>query len=166
MRRFKGISKIKTNQGGLYFLEGDYTVEIEAVKWQTNRKKQEQFIIEAKVVESTNPDRAPGCRPSHILTIREDIAETIWGNIKQAAGALMGLEDPDNFVPSEWDLDMDVDEFWETSLEEMVSKDNPYKGTIIKLNCATIQTREGNDFTKHVWGPVVKEAPQAEAESA
>lgn len=152
MGRFKGLSGIKTNQGGLYFLEGNYLVEILGIKFEKNRKKQDMFIVEGLVVESDNEARGPGCKPSQVITIKEEYAETAWGNIKQFAGCMLGIESPDDYVPADG---TPVDDFWDRSLEFMVSPQQPLKGTKVRLNCTQIETREKKPFTKHIWGPVV-----------
>jgi hypothetical protein len=149
-------------------MEGDYLVELDEVKLMINRKRQKTFIISGKVLESTNPMRAPGCKPSQVMIIKDDIAETVYGNIKQFAGAILGLEDPDSYVPeearhlvgrtdqaSQEALAGAIDRFWDESLEYMINDAQPLRGTRIRLNCVQIETREKKPFTKHVWGPVV-----------
>jgi hypothetical protein len=152
MGRFAGLGGIKTNQGGLHFQPGDYLVEIDEIKFLKNRKGQDCFIVGAKVLESSNPERAPGCRPSQVVVLRSDILETAWGNIKQFAGAIMGLEDPDSYVPEDG---TSIDDFWDQALEFMVADEQPMEGAKIHLNCTNIKTKAGNDFTKHIWGPLV-----------
>lgn len=157
MGRFSGLGGVKTNQGGLYFLEGDYVVELDEVKMIINRKKQDTFIVSGKVLESTNPARAPGCKPSQVMVFKEDIIETIWSNVKQFAGAVMGLDDPDGYAPEDG---TSVEDFWDQSLEFLVAEEQPMKGHKMRLNCSQITTQAGNPFTKHVWAPYA-EAPAA-----
>lgn len=152
MGRFVGLGGIRTNQGGLYFLKGDYEVTIDEVKFITNRKKKDCFIISARVDKSTNPDRAPGCKPSQVITIREDIRETCMSNVKQFASAILGIDDPDAYEPENG---VDVDQFWDDTLEQLVSDEQPAKGIKIKLNVTEILTKEGKPFSKHFWGPVI-----------
>ncbi len=158
MGRFRGLAGIRTNQGGLYFLPGDYTVDINEVKFMESRKRKEVFIIGGTVVESTNAERAPGCKPSQVITIREDIFATVMGNIKNFAGATLGIDDPDAFVaPSAQGLEGEalteaMDKFWDDFIELLVADDNYAKGMRLRLNCVNIQTKEKKDFTKHVWG--------------
>jgi len=158
MGRFQGLGGIKTNQGGVYFLPGDYTVDIEEVKFFTSRKEKDTFVIQARVLESTNPERAPGCKPSQVIILRPDILATCMGNIKQFAAAILELEDPDAYnAPFTVGTQEDAnDQFWNETLEVLVSDDQPAKGIRIKLNITNIKTKEGKDFSKHVWGPVVK----------
>lgn len=169
MGRFAGLAGIKTNQGGLYFLDGDYDVELDEVKLITPRTPPDCFIVSAKVVKSTCAERAPGCKPSQVIKMKEAILETVMGNIKQFAGAALGIEDPDSYtVAPDPDIPDDTteaatDRFWDEALEFMISEDQPLRGMVIHLNCSTIITKEKKQpFTKHVWGPVVSEPPEAE----
>jgi hypothetical protein len=164
MGRFQGLSGIKTNQGGLFFEPGNYTVDIDEVKFINNRKKVDCFIVAAKVIESDNPSRAPGCKPSQVITIREDILETCMGNIKAFAGAILGIPDPDGYVA---EVDPKIagdtpeaatDRFWDEALEALVSEAQPAKGIRIKLNVTAIEKRDqskGKYFNRHSWGPIV-----------
>ena len=161
MGRFSMLAGIKTNQGGLYFEEGDYEVEIDEVKLIRTREGHDSFVISAKVEKSTNPQRAPGCKPSQVIALKEKILETAMGNVKQFAGAVLGILDPDSYL-AECDplIPGDTPEaatqrFWEESLELMVSDEQPCRGVRIHLNCTDIKTRTGGDFTKHVWGPLL-----------
>lgn len=167
MGRFSGLAGIKTNQGGLYFLEGDYEVELDEVKMITSRKSKDCFIISGKVLTSTNAQRAPGCKPSQVITIREDILATVMGNIKQFAGAALEIENPDDYVadvdpaiPGD-DPQRATDRFWEQTLEYLVSDEQPLKGMRIRLNVTQIQTKDKNAFSKHVWGPVTAQGGKA-----
>ena len=159
MGRFQGLSGIKTNQGGLYFLDGDYLVELDEVKMIVSRKKQDTWIVSGKVLESTNPQRAPGCKPSQVIVLKEEILETCMGNIKAFAAAVLGIVDPDAYVP---DLkpgetpETAKDRFWDETLEALVSEAQPAKGLKIKLNVTTIKTKAGKDFGKHQWTHVAE----------
>ena len=148
MGRFSSLANVRTNQGGLYFLAGDYDVELDEVKLIDTRKGQEAFIISGKVLTSTNPDRAPGCKPSQVMVLKTEILETVMSNIKQFAGAALGIEDPDDYEPEEGKT---LEEFWDETLEAIVSDEQPLKGVKIHLNVSMIKTREGKDFSKHVW---------------
>jgi hypothetical protein len=161
MGRFAGLSGIRTNQGGVYFLPGDYVVDIQAIKFFTNRKGQDTFVIEAKVVESTNEKREPGCVPSQVIVFREDILSTIMGNIKQFVGALLEIKDPDAYeempdlrIPGDT-VEAATDRFWEQAIESLVSDAQPAKNMRIHLNVTNIKTKAEKDFGKHVWGPLV-----------
>lgn len=164
MGRFSNLAHIKTNQGGLYFLPGNYVVDLEAVKFMRSRKGVEMFIIETCVVESDVAERGPGSRPSQVIAIKEEILATCMGNIKHFAATVLGIEgDPDAYVP---DDGTSVEDFWDEALEYIISAYNPLKGMRLRLNCTNIKTREGRDFTKHLWGPVVAQPGELSEASA
>ena len=151
MGRFSGLGGVKTNQGGLYFLEGDYVVSIEEVKMIVNRNKQDTFIVSATVLESSCPSRAPGCRPSQVIVLKDGAnLATLWGNIKQFSGALLGITDPDSYVPEDG---TSVEDFWDQAMEFAVSEDQPMQGHKMRLTCSMILTKANKPFTKHVWAP-------------
>jgi hypothetical protein len=198
MGRFVGLSGIKTNQGGVYFLEGDYVVDVDEVKFFTNRKGLDCFVAGAKIVESTNVDRAPGTVASQVITIKPEILDTVMGNIKQFAGAVLGIVDPDGYVatldpsgfqpgvfmdaqgsttdaagkpyttgtPVQDTAEAATDRFWDEALEAMVCKEQPVKGTRLKLNVVSVPTKSGGTFSKHRWAPAYVEQPAATAEAA
>lgn len=156
MGRFSGLGGVKVNQGGVYFLPGDYVVEMVEKKFFKNRKGLDTFVNAAKIITSTNPERAPGTVCSQVITIRPDIFETCMANIKQSCAAALGIEDADGYnadiQPGE-DQDAANDRFWDEVIETMVSPENPTKGIKLRLNCVNIKTQAGKDFTKHVWAP-------------
>lgn len=133
----------------LYFAEGSYIVRIEKLLFKPNRNGRDMFIIETEVMESSNADRPVGCKPSQVIPMDQDAA---WGNIKQFLGAVFGMADPDTYVP---DDGSSVGDWWERQAEHVISDAQPLKGIQMKLVCTKIQTRAGNDFTKHEWGEVI-----------
>lgn len=156
MGRFKGMSGVKTSRGGSYFQEGDHLVEVLAVKMIETRAGDDCFIVEGRVLESTS--MTEGVVAAWVNTIQKRYLETIFGNIKAFAAEFLGIDDPDSYEP---DDGTDVDDFWDESLEYMCSEEQPLKGAQIRLSCAMVKTKNNTDFTKHFWGPVVKEAPDA-----
>jgi hypothetical protein len=154
MSRFAGLSGVRTNMGGLYFLKGDYEIALDEVKLIKSRKGADTFIVSGTVLKSTNPDRAPGCKPSQVITIKDDILETCMANIKAFAAAALDIADPDSYQeemkPGETQAAAN-DRFWEQSLDFLVSDEQPLRGTKIRLNVTEITTRAGKPFSKHVW---------------
>lgn len=158
MGRWSDIAKVKTNQGGLYFLPGDYVVDIKETKLITNRRGIDCFIVSAKVVTSTCPEREVGCEPSQVIQLRRDILETAMANIKQFVASCVGLDNPDEYLPEQEPGESEDEakaRWWEETMDEVV-EGNPFQGIRIRLNVTQIKTREGNDFSKHVWGPTVE----------
>jgi len=159
MGRFAGLGSIRTNQGGVYFLPGNYVVDLVEVKSILSRKKKDCFIIGAKIVESDTAERKPGTVCSQVVTINPEYLETCLANIKQFAGAVLGIEDPDEYlaevnpsIPGDTPEEA-TDRFWDDALESLVSDEQPAAGLRMCLNCVNIKTKNGGDFTKHYWSP-------------
>jgi hypothetical protein len=152
---FERLGEVDANIGGLYFLEGDYTVEIADVKKIKNRNKQDVFIVAATVLESTNPKIIPGCKPSQVIVMKQEYLETCLANVKAFLAAMLEIDDPKNFVPEN---NENKNVFWLRMLKQMSAEDQPARGTKIHLNCVQIKTKTGKDYTRHQWGPVIEAA--------
>ena len=158
MGRFSGLSGIKTNVGSLYFLPGDYEVEITEVTFIKNRKKVDCYIIAATVLASNVPERAPGCEPSQVIAYKDgDQLEMALGNTKQFVATAMEIVDPDAYrgvadpaIPGDT-VETATDRFWEEAIEMTLDDSKPCKGMRFHLNCVNAPTKAGNDFTRHVW---------------
>lgn len=174
MGRFAGLANVRTNNSGIYFLEGNYTVELGTIKFLKGEEIQsgnDTFVVETTVRESDNPARGPGSRPSWAVGLKKAILETCLGDIKAFVAAVMEIENPDEHH-AEVGADDHVEaaklgcspqdaadmRFWEESTEALYSSEQPAKGLLIKLNCTNRPKRDGSPFTKHIWGPVVNEA--------
>lgn len=171
MGRFGGLAGVRANNGGIYFEEGNYVVDIGAIKFIPGTEAQsglDTFVVETTVAESDNPTRSPGTRPSYVVTIRPAYRETCLGDIKAFAAAILEIDDPDAYNEQVTAVDQvnatqmgcsvqDAanERFWEESLEALCSAEQPARGTRVKLNCTKRKTKKGGDFTKHCWGPVV-----------
>jgi hypothetical protein len=153
MGRFSGLGSIRANQGGIFFKQGNYVVEIKKVENRTTRKG-DTFIIETEILESDNPERPAGCKPSQVIVFKPDIIETQMGDVKQFIGAVLGIEDADSYVPEDG---QDLDSFWEEALEGAIGDDQPCAGVKLRLNCTNRATKAGGNFTKHVWSPLKEE---------
>jgi len=145
MSLFNGIRDAKVGQGGVYFLPGLYEVEIQKVHTLVSRKREDLFIVEAKILESNNPDRAPGSSASWLVNFKQDAA---LGNIKGFIAACNGI-DPADEVRVNDEVDEDVCEY-------VVSEENPLAGTRVKLEAVMKKTKSGGDFTLHIWNPVAE----------
>lgn len=143
---FEGIDEARMSEGGVYFKQGAYTVDVVACKAMTNRRKIGTFIVECEVVESTCPDLPPGSACSQVITLDKEPA---LGNIKQFIATAMGCTPKD---------------VTKQSVALVVSEGNPLKGTRLKLSCQNIKTTAGKDFTKHTWKPMTDANPAPAAE--
>lgn len=147
MGRFNGISSAKFNEGGIYFLKGNYLIRVDKVKVGTTRMGIEFFVVECTILESDNPERKPKSSVSWLCMSDKDL---YLANINHFCSIACD-------IPSE-----EVDE---AGVELVVSEENPLAGTILRVQATDIKTRAGKDFTKVVWKqPTVQEkAPHEKA---
>lgn len=171
MGRFAGLANVRTNNSGIFYLAGNYLARLGTIKYlDDTRSGNDAFVVETTVVESDTAARAPGCRPSWVVTIKKAYLETCLGDIKAFAAAVLEIDNPDTYLAPIDTVDQITatqlgctpqdaanNRFWEESIEALCSAEQPAKGMLIRLNCTARQTQSGNEFTKHVWGPVVHE---------
>lgn len=139
MGLFGGIKSAKYSDGGVYILPGVGRIEIIAVKYLKTRKGQDAFIVECKMVESSNPQRLPGCVCTWMVTMDKEPA---LGNIKQFIQTI---------VPA-----ADFDVLTEDQCEQLVlgicdEKLNPLKGKFARFAATEITTKANRPFTKVKW---------------
>lgn len=139
MGKFSGVGGAKVGGGGVYFLQGKYTVEVIKCMLMNSRKREELFIVECKIIKSSEPKRPVDMKCSWVVKMSQDAA---LGNIKGFIAAAMEV-DPDS--------DQISDSEWEDNCEAAVDDDNPLAGTIVDLECSDITTRAGDPFTLHRW---------------
>ena len=142
MGLFSGIESAKVGAGGVYFLAGLYKVRIVKVTTINSRKKDDLFIVEAKILESDNKDRKVGSSCSWVVNLKQDAA---LGNIKGFVAAANGIDPTDEDTVNK--------EVTEEAVEYVCSDDNPLKDVELNLECTAIKTRAGGDFTLHKWSP-------------
>lgn len=131
MGLFTGIDKAQYFEGGKYITPGLFLVEIEKVKNDKTRKGRPFFVVEMKVLESSNlKDHPVGTSMSWMVMLDQDAA---LGNIKHFL--TIACDVPEN----------DVDEALAT---EACGEDNPLRGTKLRVSAVNILTREKKDFTK------------------
>jgi len=174
MGRFGNLAGVRTNGSGIYFEQGDYDVRIDKIKFNDDtRTGEDAFIIETTVVRSDNPTRAPGCKPSQVITLKKQYLETCLGDVKQFVGAMLEIEDPDSYnepidvvdqiTAQQMGCDLQTaanNRFWEQAIDMLCSEENPGRGTLIHVNCTIRPGKKDptKSFTKHVWGPVLQTA--------
>ena len=149
--RFAGLSKVRTNQGGLYYEPGNYRIKIDLIKFQMNRKRKEQIIVETTCRKSDNATRPAGCQPSYVITLDPEYFDTAMGDVKRLLATLLGISDPDSYVP---DDGQDVDAFWDGAVEDMISDAQPFKDTELDLTVVHRTTKSGGTFSVHTWKAV------------
>lgn len=143
---FGGVGDARVGQGGLYFLPGIYKVKIIRFFAMESRKKEDLIIAECEILESDNPQRKVGSKPSWVVNLKQDAA---LGNIKGFLAACLGIDPSDEEAVNE--------QVTEDFCEEAVDEDeNPMGGVVVGLEAVDIKTRAGGDFTLHKWSPVAE----------
>ena len=147
-----------TRGGGIYFRTGDYEVEVNACKDIITQKNEEMFILETKVIESTNPLLPEGSRPAWTQKFQGDAAVMAPQNMKMLWCALMNLN---LFDPKDAAAIAAIEEKdWKAFASEAISDGQPLSGVRLHVEAVATfskkQTAEfpnGKPFTKHTFTP-------------
>jgi hypothetical protein len=155
MSVFSRMSAVTVSDRSPRFEAGRHLVELSELKLFDSRDGIPTFVVSGEVAETTGG--AGGIVCAQVIQVDQKNKQTKLGNIKQLIAALMGVA-PD-FKPD----DEDPDQFWENAITYYTSKENPAKGTFIRLTCEEVQLKNAradgsSTFLKHSWGPVVKAA--------
>lgn len=135
MSIFKGIKDAKGGDGGTYLSEGAYIVDIDACKQGEMRDGTPFFVVEFTILQNSGPEcNKPGTTASYFVKVEKDTPAL--ANIRRFISVAS---------------DTPEDEIDDAGAEMVVSKDQPLKGTVLRVQATQIVTKKGNDFTKHVW---------------
>lgn len=148
--RYNGIEEARIGGQNVFFLDGVYEVEVLRCFDMKSRKKDDLFIVECKILSSTNPRRQAGTNASWVVNLKHEAA---LGNIKSFVAAC-------NDIPTD-DEERMKKEITAEVVEYCVSDDNPLEGTRVKLTATTIETRAKTPFTLHKFEALAKQAPPA-----
>lgn len=159
---FSNVRAAKVSKSGRYYQEGNYIVEIQAVKMIVSAEvaNKHYFIVETVCKESDNPDIKPGDEYSQVIDMQNIMA---GANIKiflAAASDVDAYQENDALneqIEDKWSslLEREVD--MEKICEIVTSNENPLAGIVLGLQCVTVKTRptverpQGGTFTKHQW---------------
>lgn len=143
MGMFDGINEAKTATERAYFKEGAYRVEVETVSSisaDKSFKGKNSFIIQGKILESTNPECPPGSSAGQVITWAPGNAQSqptqmAFGNVRQFLEAAMGEEVAN--IQEAADL--------------VTTSANPLRGMVLGLRCQSQSTKVGGVYTKHTW---------------
>jgi hypothetical protein len=125
------IDKAEYTPTSKYVTPGLHLVEIQKVKEGVTRKKRPFFVVEMKVLESSNEKEHPiGTPMSWMVMCDQDAAA---GNIKHFLGVA---------------ADKDIKAVTNEDAAESVSEENPFGGMKIRVMAVNIKTQSGNDSTK------------------
>ena len=116
---------------------GLYTLEVERCMHKETRERGDAFIVEFKVIDSTNPTNPAGSSAAWFRDFK--YKESAQAAIKEFLGAI--LKKPK----------AEVDPVARALLIEAVGESNPLEGATLKCETFMVKTRAGKDFTMHKW---------------
>jgi hypothetical protein len=157
---FDKVNEAESTRGGYYFEEGKYRVRLQRVFKKNTRKGIEMMIIETEILESTNPGRPVGTKPS---VCYGDDKDATPGNVKgffgvafaatqcMAGTAMTPMQAEQEFLTAD-SKDAAAVKAVKERCDQAVGDDNPLVGLELTVEAFPIKTRAGNDFTKIVWG--------------
>lgn len=148
MGLFGGIKDVKVSKGGIYLLPADdgstarYRLRVKVLKVMKTRKKEDQFIAEFHILESSQPKRPAGSDASWLANLTRH--EAALGNVKGLLAALFNMQEDEI---DEAGADAAVDE-----------KEQPCVGMEVICEAFNKPTKEGKPFTRCNWFPVEEAA--------
>lgn len=143
---FDVVNGAKPTEGGQWFEpDGEYVVMISGVKKGQSRKRVDFFVVECRIVESDKEKLKPRREASWMVMLNNDMAGK---NIVGFVMAAYGCKD---------------DEVDAAGVEEIVGKEQPLAGKLMRLTTIGTKTKAGTDFTVHKWyGLTEAELPKYE----
>lgn len=136
------------------FLKAGYHFDIEIDRCLTleTREKGLAFIAEFKVLTSTCQDIQPGSSCSWYQSMGRNIRETALSAIKGFIAAASGLDPRKDAQRIKDELDPGIEEM----MDAVTGQENVLCGTKIHVETYSKQTKEGGDFTVHIFTPFVE----------
>lgn len=145
MSVFDGIEHVTAEgtSNRRYFEEGSYVVTIDRVHLYERRLGGGQlFIVETTVNESDNPRIKAGEQRNWVQSFALPSA---LPRIKAFIGAALGL------CPSSQLKEINK-QITSVLCNQAVSQENSLQGKRLRLKCHNNLTRNGKEFTRHIWG--------------
>ena len=119
----------------VYFLPGKYRVEVQACKSGTTRKRENYFLVECKILESTNPDRPVGSKATHFITLKVDTPAL--AEVKRFVS--IATDTPEEEVDS-------------AGVEMLVSEEQPLRGKVLNVSVVNVKSNKtGKEYSRHQW---------------
>jgi hypothetical protein len=150
---FGKVNDAESSKGGYYFKDGTYRVKLQRVFQKEKRGgKVNYLIVETEILESNNPERPVGTKPS---VMYGDDKDATPGNIKGFMGvgvAAMSCLDGLAMTPTQAEKEYlsgdagKVEKFCEELVEE-----GALAGLELMVEAVGIKTKAGDDFTKIIW---------------
>lgn len=136
---FAGVDEANAKGGrNPYLLDGQYLLQVEKVQMIQTRPpaRKRLFLVELKILTSTNPDRPEGLLVSWMTNVDLDMAPV---NIKRVVAAMSGI-DP-NSDEANTEITGEV-------CRLAVSDENPFAGVQVFAQVQTVDTKKIDPVTK------------------
>lgn len=148
MGAFAGLRDAKIFERGTPLSVGKFKVEITKCQVLRTRAKGDAFIVEFKILESSDTVKHPlGSIRSWYQSLQD--STIAFGEIKAFAAAVLGIPPSDKEA-----IRTKVDPEIETIMERAISAEQALKGAKVAVECTHKLTKAGKDFTRHDWAPV------------
>lgn len=149
MGLFTSIKEAKRSEAGTYLSVGLHRLEVNRVKSGKNWRKKDFFVVECKVLESTNAEEHPvGSTADVYINLSSEYPDLSLAEVKHflqvATFTLAGDALPDGINSPE-----DI-EIGEEDAEESCAQDQPFMGLVLR---AEGTRKDGKKFVKIVWSP-------------
>lgn len=128
---------------------GHFDVQIDRCMAFETREKGLAFIAEFKVLTSTHADVQPGSSGAWYQSLRANIRETAFSNIKGLITSALGLDSRKDAERIKTELDPEI----ETFMDLVTGEENALCEKIVHVETFLKKTKEDNDFTVHIFTP-------------
>jgi len=141
---FKGVEDAKVTQGGDYFDDGDYDLEVMTAKLDVARKKGTFAAVHFKVLGSNNEKHPVGSEGDWF---NGSWTEGFLSNAKEFGQAVMSTMG--NTMVDETDITQEV-------LGWIFDKGGEnIRGVKVRVRVKKKPTKAGGEFSRHFWFPVM-----------
>jgi hypothetical protein len=137
-----------TQQGGQYFKDGDFIVQINELELVETRSKGPALVSHFKVLESSNPEVEPGMVRDWYRSMVDDAAKA---DLKRFFTLLCAIEAGDDFDPN---IHMSQDHIAQ-AIDDGIAPDQRFKGMKLRLNVFTKPQKNNpaKEFSVHKFEP-------------
>lgn len=155
-KRFGGVGNAKLNERGEFLEEGEYELEIKRCSWFESRKKEEFYVVEFKVLESTNARHAAGLDRNWMPKMNQDTSDA---NLKGFIIACLGIDRTDKTAIEK--VEDSLQDALAESLDDPTDPDckNALKGIRVHASVKKTMTKpdaanpNGRPFNVHTFSP-------------
>jgi len=159
---FEGMASAKGSSSGVFFTEGVYTTELKEIEFIPNGYKGKSVKFHCKVLESNNPQHAVGSTRVWILKLdkSKDENKRTMADIKGLIFALLGTSAKEVGSPeTNPNAHEQATALFVAAIDTTYAKNKGLDpraliGCKAGLECLSIKTKGGGDYTRHVWTPV------------